>query len=118
MGKLTTFKPKRELEGDHEEDTKPKRGRPAKTPKVASEKDTISQLEAKKANLNDYCEETFRIACNMITLADTMVADVKELMTSIADPTPAQQKIIRGIDKNRYHFKIRDAAKFLHSVLE
>ena len=31
------------------------------------------------------------------------------------NPTPAQQKIIRGIEKNRYHLKIRDAAKFLHS---
>jgi hypothetical protein len=53
-------------------------------------KDTINQLKTAKANLNHYCEETFRIACNMITLADTMVEDVKKLVTSIADPTPSQ----------------------------
>jgi uncharacterized membrane-anchored protein YhcB (DUF1043 family) len=113
IGKSNTFKVKRELEDVHEEEQKPKRGRPSKAPKVDSDKDTINQLKTEKTNLDDYCEEIFRIACNMIMLADTMVEDVKELVTSIADPTSSQQKIIRGMYKNRYHLKIRDAAKFL-----
>jgi hypothetical protein len=51
---------------------------------------------------------------NIVMLADTIVEDVKELVTSIADPTRSQQKIIQGIYKNPYHLKIKDAAKFLH----
>lgn len=93
--KYTTFA-KREVEDDHDDEPKAKRGRPAKGQK-SENKVTIKQLTSEKQSLADYCEETFRVACNMLTLADTVVANLKDLVTSIADPTPQQQKIIRSI---------------------
>ena len=53
IGKSNTFKVKRELEDVHEEEQKPKRGRPSKAPKVDSDKDTINQLKTEKTNLDD-----------------------------------------------------------------
>jgi hypothetical protein len=67
-----------------------------------------------KQNLEDYCDETFRATCNMSTLADTIVADLNDLIISIADPAQSQQKIIRSIYKNRYAERVKDAAKYLY----
>lgn len=87
------FQAKREVEDRHEEEQKVKPGRLSKAPKI-DDKATINQLVIEKQNLDDYCEETFRVACNIITLADTIVADLKETGTQECTDIPSPEPLV------------------------